>query len=152
MMNLYDFVIGEVMEDLKTILSSHHSKGNTEANVIRPKNEKVQASTSEIPDIFFDEILIKIKLTRTEILVLMSLYRMTWCRPNLYKKYGIAPIISHSDISSQLEINAEVFHSTIRKLEELKFIETIRAGQYFVRKYFSEENDRKYGQTYDNFL
>lgn len=141
------------MEDLRTILSSHHSKtGSTANNAIKTVNNEVKATTSEIPDLFFDEILIQVKLSRVEILVLMFLYRITWCKPNLHKKYGIAPIVSHSEIIEKLDINQEVFHQTIRRLEGFNFIETIRSGQYFVRKYFTEENDRKYGQTYDNFL
>lgn len=141
------------MEDLRTILSSHHSKtGSTANNAIKTVNNEVKATTSEIPDLFFDEILIQVKLSRVEILVLMFLYRITWCKPNLHKKYGIAPIVSHSEIIEKFDINQEVFHQTIRRLEGFNFIETIRSGQYFVRKYFTEENDRKYGQTYDNFL
>ena len=82
----------------------------------------------------------------------MYLYRITWCKPNLHRKFGIAPMVIHKDIAEQLDVNNEVLHQTLRRLEGFNFIETIRAGQYFVRKYFTEENDRKYGQTYDNFL
>ena len=141
-----------VMEDLKTILSSHHSKNSATAKAIKTTNEEVRATTSEIPDLFFDEILIQFKLTRTEILLLMYLYRITWCKANLHQKFGIAPIVSYGDLSSTLDISTDILHQTIRKLEGFGFIETIRSGQYFVRKYFTEENDRKYGQTYDNFL
>lgn len=140
------------MEDLRTILSSHHSKAGNANNAIKAVNNEVKATTSEIPDLFFDEILIQVKLTMVEILVLMYLYRITWCKPNLHRKYGIAPIVSHLEIIEKLDINNEMFHQTIRRLESFNFIETIRSGQYFVRKYFTEENDRKYGQTYDNFL
>ena len=140
------------MEDLRTILSSHHSKTGADANAIKTINDEVTATTSEIPDLFFDEILINIKLSRTEILVLMYLYRVTWCKPNLHQKYGIAPIISHTELARNLDITNEVFHKTIRSLEAYNFIETIRSGQYFVRKFFTQELDRKYGQTYDNFL
>ncbi|MBT4793246.1 MAG: hypothetical protein HON90_16860 [Halobacteriovoraceae bacterium] len=141
------------MEDLRSILTSHHSKsGSATVDVIKTTNGEVQATTSEIPDLFFDEILINIKLTRTEVLLLMYLYRITWCKPNLHRKYGIAPILSHTELAKSLDVTNEVLYQTIRSLEGFNFIETIRAGQYFVRKYFSEENDRKYGQTYDNFL
>ena len=138
------------MEDLRTILSSHHSKmdePSTESNV-RP----VTATVSAIPDVFFDDVLTQVKLTRTEVLVLMYLYRITWCRPNLHSKYGIAPIISHLDLSHTLDVSGEILHQTIRRLEGFGYIETIRSGQYFVRKFFTEELDRKYGQSYDNFL
>ena len=137
------------MEDLHTILSSHHSNAN---NAPKPLNDELHASSSEIPDLFFDEVLVEIKLTRTEVLLLMYLYRLTWCRPNLHKKYGIAPMISYEEVGGALDISHEIFYQTIRRLEGFGFIETIRPGQYFVRKYFTEKNDRKYGQTYDNFL
>ncbi len=141
------------MEDLRTILSTHHSKpGSASANAIKATSGEITATTSEIPDLFFDEILVDIKLTRTEVLLLMYLYRITWCKPNLHSKYGIAPIISHLELAKNLDISNEIFHQTIRRLEGFNFIETIRSGQYFVRKYFTEDNDRKYGQTYDNFL
>ena len=141
------------MEDLRTILSSHHSKnGKSNSNPINSTGDETKATTSEIPDLFFDEILLKFKMTRIEILMLMYLYRTTWCRPNLYKKYGIAPMIFHQEIAELLDINMDLLHQTLVKLENFGFIETIRSGQYFVRKYFTEENDRKYGQSYDNFL
>lgn len=140
------------MEDLRTILSSHHSKTGNASDTVKSTHGEVKATTSEIPDLFFDEILLKFKLTRVETLLLMYLYRITWCKPNLHRKYGIAPMVSHAEVAKNLELNLEVFHQTIRKLESFGFIETIRSGQYFVRKYFMEENDRRYGQTYDNFL
>jgi DNA-binding MarR family transcriptional regulator len=141
------------MEDLRTILSSHNSKtGKSTSDAINTTDDEKKATTSEIPDLFFDEILVVYKMTRVEILLLMYLYRATWCKPNLYNKYGIAPMIFHSDIASQLDVTMEALHQTLRRLEGFGFIETIRSGQYFVRKYFTEENDRMYGQTYDNFL
>lgn len=141
------------MEDLRSILSSHHSRsGKTSDNTLKNVNDEVGATTSEIPDLFFDEILVHIKLTRTEVLLLMYLYRITWCKPNLHRKFGIAPMISHSEIATSLDITIDIFHQTIRRLESFGFIETIRSGQYFVRKYFTGENDQRYGQSYDNFL
>jgi len=141
------------MEDLRSILSSHHSKIDPgTSNVIKATKSEVQATTSEIPDLFFDEILLNYKLTRTEVLLLMYLYRITWCKPNLHRKYGIAPIVSYIELAKSLDISNEIFNQTVRRLERFAFIETIRSGQYFVRKYFSEANDHKYGQTYDNFL
>ena len=142
---------GGVMEDLRSILSSHHPKKDTPFNPNTVENE-VKASTSEIPDLFFDDILIRYKLTRVEIIFLMYLYRVTWCKPNLHAKFGIAPIISHEELAKNFDVSIEILHQTIRRLEGYHFIETIRAGQYFVRKYFTEEYDKKYGQSYDNFL
>lgn len=141
------------MEDLKSILSSHNSRtGPVTEGAIKSTNSGVKATTSEIPDLFFDEVLVDIKLTRVEVLLLMYLYRITWCKPNLHSKYGIAPIISHCDVAVGLDLSLDILHQTIRRLEGFKFIETIRSGQYFVRKYFTPENDRKYGQSYDHFL
>jgi hypothetical protein len=82
----------------------------------------------------------------------MFLYRVTWCKPNLHVKHGIAPMLSHQAVCTKLDLTMELFLQTVKKLETYGFIETIRAGQYFVRKYFTEINDLKYGQTYDNFL
>lgn len=138
------------MEDLRSILSSHQIK--SKANETKEPVEVISASSSEIPDLFFDEVLVRYKLSRVEILVLMYLYRLTWCRPNLHKKFGIAPIVSHADLGALFDLSPDALHQNIRSLESFGFIETIRAGQYFVRKYFTEENDKKYGQSYDNFL
>lgn len=139
------------MEDLRSILSSHNSKIAPEGGTSEYLKSRY-ATTSEIPDLFFDDILVTFKLNRVEILLLMYLYRITWCKPNLHRKYGIAPIISHAEVAANLDLSIETFYQTLRNLESFKFIETIRSGQYFVRKYFTEENDKLYGQTYDNFL
>jgi len=139
------------MEDLRSILSSYNSKQTPEGGTSEYLKER-HASTSEIPDLFFDDILVRFKMNRVEVLLLMYLYRLTWSKPNLHRKYGIAPIISHAEVAQNLDITIEAFHQTIRNLESFKFIETIRSGQYFVRKYFTEDNDKLYGQTYDNFL
>ena len=40
----------------------------------------------------------------------------------------------------------------IRALENYGLIETVRSGQYFVRKYFTRELDSEFGQTYDEFF
>lgn len=151
---MFEIIIhGGQMEDLRSILSSHHSKGVKSANETKDStDDEVKATTSEIPDLFFDEILIAYKLTRVEILLLMYLYRSTWCKPNLYKKFGIAPMIFYEDLVKQLDLTMDLLHQSFRKLEAFGFIETIRSGQYFVRKYFTQENDIKFGQTYDNFL
>jgi DNA-binding MarR family transcriptional regulator len=137
------------MNELHNILNSHHRKLQPKTGM--KKKGIPEPSTSEIPDLFFDEILVDTKLSRIEILVLMYLYRQVWCRPNLYKTYGISPIMSHSEVSAKLEIELEDLHQAIRKLESFNFIETIRSGQYFVRKYFTEKNDKQYGQYYDDF-
>lgn len=140
------------MENIRDIISAHNPKNDSAIHATREIENEVIASTSEIPDLFFDDILVQFKLTRIEIILLMYFYRITWCKPNLHKKYGIAPIVSHAETAKNLDITIDIFHQTIRRLEAFGFIETIRSGQYFVRKYFTEENDKKYGQSYDNFL
>lgn len=140
------------MENIIDILTAHNSKHESTVNATKMPESEEHATMSEIPDLFFDDILIKFKLTRVEITLLMYLYRLTWCKPNLHKEFGMAPIISLTDVSDRLEISIEIFHQTIRSLEGFGFIETIRSGQYFVRKYFTEYLDKKYSQTYDNFL
>lgn len=136
------------MEDLQSILTSHH----TNSGGMKPIKTEIKATMSAIPDLFFDDVLINIKLTRVEVLLLMFLYRITWCKPNLHRKFGIAPMVNHEEVGNNLDISNEILHQTLRRLEGFGFIETIRSGQYFVRKYFTEEYDLKYGQTYDNFL
>ena len=54
-------------------------------------------------------------------------------------------------MAKQLKLSIEEIYQALRKLEELGFIGTIRSGQYFVRKYFTKDNDEKFGQTYDDF-
>lgn len=140
------------MEDIRSIISHHlpkkHLDNSDPEKVPKPK----KASMSEIPDLFFDDVLVKIKLNRIEVMILMYLYRVVWCRPNLHRDYGIGPILSYSDLSENLEITLDELHTGLRKLETLEFIETVRAGQYFVRKYFTKDNDKIYGIKYDDFL
>lgn len=140
------------MEDIRSILSAHNSKGRPIDSAEHEQEPNLKATTSEIPDLFFDDILVQFKLTRVEICVIMHLYRQVWCRPNLYKKYGIGPIISHADLSESLKIDMDSLYNASQNLERFGFIETVRAGQYFVRKYFTEEFDKIYGQIYDNFF
>ena len=81
----------------------------------------------------------------------MFLYRQVWCRPNLYKVYGISQLLSHTEMAKTLGLSLEEVHSSLRKLEEYTFIETVRSGQYFVRKYFFKQYDEEFNQTYDDF-
>lgn len=144
------------MEDIRSVLSQFHSKKkerdpqeNIQKSGARPD---VHASSSEIPDVFFDVILQRYKLNRGEIALLMYLYRQVWCRPNLYKSHGIGPLNSYSDLSAILSLTTDELGHHLRVLENFGFIETVRAGQYFVRKYFTEELDYQYGQNYDEFF
>lgn len=138
------------MVDLQTILATHHPKTREkERNASDRPNQK--PNISEIPDVFFDDVLVNYKLNRVEAMVLMYLYRQVWCRPNLYKEYGLSQILSHTEISKSLKISLDDVYHALRNLESLSLIETIRSGQYFLRKFFTEENDQLYGQRYDDF-
>lgn len=140
------------MVDIRTIIEDHRSKKKTDPDrTVGVDQVKQSADTSEIPDLFFDEILVTYKLTRIEIMVLMYLYRRVWCSANLYREYGISQILSHTEMSKTLNSPIESIYQALRKIEELGFISTIRSGQYFVRKYFSRDFDELFGQTYDNF-
>ena len=142
------------MEDIRSILSQYHSKKTRKESDVQKSgvNPVADASTSEIPDLFFDEVLYKFKLTRPEITLLMFLYRQVWCRPNLYKPHGIGPLNSYNDMATSLHFSNEELAFCLRSLETYGLIEIVRAGQYFVRKYFTEASDLKYGQDYDQFF
>ncbi len=138
------------MEDIRSILSMYRDRqGKT--GTTDPELSPVPATPtlSEIPDVFFDEILTARKLSRQETLVLMYLYRQVWCRPNIYRSHGIGPLNSYQDIARALHLSQEETIQGIRALESMGFLQTIRAGQYFVRKFFTEENDAKFGQQYE---
>lgn len=137
-----------IMVDLHTILADHQSRPNQTSE---KSSEKRLPVISEIPDLFFDQILVNYKLTRIEIMVLMYIYRRVWCRPNLYKLHGISQLMSHSEMADKLGPSLEEIYHALRKLEEYNFIATVRSGQYFVRKFFTKDYDEFYGQTYDDF-
>lgn len=140
------------MEDIRSVLSQFHSK-KKKPDVRKSGTGSIDlASCSEIPDLFFDVVLLKFKLSRPEIALLMFLYRQTWCRPNLYKSHGIGPLNSYVDLANHLQFSQDELSHNLRSLENYGFIETVRSGQYFVRKYFTEELDTKYGQDYDQFF
>lgn len=142
------------MEDIRSILSQFQTKKKSATSEVQKSSTgpHAEALSSAIPDIFFDEVLHKVKLTRSEIALLMFLYRQVWCRPNLYKSHGIGPLNSYMEMATVLHISHEELGQQLRTLEKYGFIETVRAGQYFVRKYFTEELDIKYGQDYDLFF
>jgi hypothetical protein len=141
------------MDDLQSILQLHKSKiklSNPHNNT-GGEEKNFGPSSSEIPDLFFDKIIVDYKLSRIEILVLMYIYRRVWCFPNLHQSHGISPMMSHTEMAKNLAIAIEEVYSALRKLEEYDFIKTIRAGQYFSRKYFTKNLDESFGQTYDDF-
>jgi hypothetical protein len=141
------------MEDIRAILSQFHSRKRKENDIQKAGAAPTDSPlSSEIPDVFFDVVLQKFKLNRHEIALLMCLYRQVWCRANLYKSHGIGPMNSLAELSQQLHLSIEELHHHIRSLENYGFIETVRSGQYFVRKFFTEDLDRKYGQNYNDFF
>ncbi len=137
------------MVDLQSILASHHSR-DFHGEGKNDKESTQEVTFSSIPDIFFDEILVNYKLNRVETLLLMFLYRQVWCRPNLHKKYGISPMLSHTQMGTLLNITLDEVYQALRKLESFGFIETIRSGQYFVRRFFTEEFDYRFGHSYED--
>ena len=144
------------MVDIHSILADHRSKGKdkgrSEDDVdASGRNVEYSPTTSEIPDVFFDQIIVDFKLSRIEILVLMYIYRRVWCFPNLHRSHGISQMMSHTEMAKNLGVAIEDIYSSLRKLEEYDFIRTIRAGQYFSRRFFSKELDARFDQKYDDF-
>jgi DNA-binding MarR family transcriptional regulator len=138
--------------DIHTIIQGHRGKRPGLGGVDPKKSNNPNEPTySEIPDIFFDTILTNYKLTRIEIMVTMYLYRKVWCRPNIYKTYGISQMMSLTEMANALNVEMDDVYNSLRKLEEFGFITTVRSGQYFVRKYFLKEFDEQFSQTYDDF-
>ena len=137
------------MEDVRSVLSQFKGKFTKDG----AQNSGGRPPTlSSIPDLFFDEILLKFKLSRIEILVLMYLYRQVWTKTNLNKKFGIGPINSFKEMSLSLHFDQKEVVDSIHSLERHGLIQTVRVGQYFVRKFFTEDFDLKYGQSYDEFF
>lgn len=140
------------MVDLQSILAEHRSKAKGGTTNGKGGDGVLQVPTaSEIPDIFFDKVIVDFKLSRIDILVLMYIYRRVWCFANLHKSHGISQMMSHTEMAKNLGLAIEDIYSALRKLEEYDMIRTIRAGQYFSRRYFSKEMDDLFGQSYDDF-
>ncbi len=133
------------MDELHSILARH--KGTIKEQHPTPLTPPIV----EVPELFFDEILRKLKLGRQEIMVLFYLYRKTWTRSNPNRKFGIGKMLSYEEMAVSLGMSIDDLYQSLRKLESLDLIETIRSGQYFVRKYFTKENDQRYQVSYENF-
>ncbi len=141
-----------MVDDLQSILQLHRSKSNVNEIVSSGGESKdSHPNASEIPDVFFDKVIVDFKLNRIEILVLMYIYRRVWSYPNIHRAHGISPMMSHTEMAKNLGIAIEEVYSALRKLEEYDFIKTIRAGQYFARRYFTKELDSAFSQSYDDF-
>ena len=140
------------MVDLQSILAEHRSKKKVDYSHNKSGAGVPSTPTfSEIPDIFFDKIIVDFKLSRIEILVLMYIYRRVWCFPNLHRSHGISQLMSHTEMAKNINVVIEDVYLSLRKLEEYDMIRTIRAGQYFSRRFFSKGMDELYEQTYDDF-
>jgi hypothetical protein len=141
-----------MVDDLQSILQFHRSKRKADSSLPISSDEKhIGPSSSEIPDLFFDKIIVDYKLSRIEILILMYIYRRVWSFPNLHRSHGISPMMSHTEMAKNLGLAIEEVYSALRKLEEYSFIKTIRAGQYFSRRFFTKDFDELFGQSYDDF-
>lgn len=137
------------MEDIRSLLSQYKERKSESGEPIQLEVASATPTHSEIPDVFIDEILPNTKLSRAEISLLMLLHRQVWGRPNLYRSHGIGPLNSYQELSRLLHLEQDELINTIRSLENHGFIQTIRSGQYFVRKYFTEANDLKFAQRYE---
>lgn len=141
------------MSEIQRVLESIPPKGVTSS--LGPSNIETELNTptfSEIPDLFFDNILIDYKLSRLDIQVLLFLYRQVWCLPNLYRKYGIGQLNNLKELAEHLGTDFNSLQNSLQKIESFDFISTIRLGQYFVRRFFTPEWDTFFSQGYDDFL
>lgn len=136
------------MDDIRSVLSKYRPVNSQDSS----SKGSEKPTSSSIPDIFFDEILVRFKLTKSEIILLMYLYRQIWSKPNLNAKYGIGPLQSLEKVSKDLRLTYDELITILHNLEKLQLIQTVRSGQYFIRKFFTEEFDMKYGQSYDEFF
>lgn len=138
--------------DIYKTIQGHRSRFNNQ-KIISQNNlgPEIQTDYLTIPELFFSEILPNIKLSRIEIVLLMHLYGLVWCRANLYAKHGISPLISLNEMAKKLNIGAQEQYLALKRLEDLDFIKTIRSGQFFVRRFFLKELDDAFEQDYDDF-
>ena len=146
--------LGDVpMSEIQRVLDSFPPKGVQNEFTPPEMDKAVKApSFSEIPDLFFDRILIDYKLNRLDIQVLLFMYRQVWCLPNLHKKYGIGQLNDLKELAEFFGSDFNSLQNSLQRLESFEFILTIRLGQYFVRRFFTPDWDAFYQQNYDNFL
>ena len=102
------------MVDLQSILAEHRSKKKVDYSHNKGGGGVLHNPTfSEIPDIFFDKIIVDFKLNRIEILVLMYIYRRVWCFPNLHRSHGISQMMSHTEMAKNINVAIEDVYSSI---------------------------------------
>ncbi len=149
-----DVMTDESRIDIYRVIKDHRSRHQEDdklENISSSSQSRSGVIFSDIPDIFFDRILVDIKLNRYDTLILMYLYRRIWCRPNLYQKHGISQMLSLGEMAKLLNIEMTDVYQSLRKLEGFGLLKTIRSGQYFIRRYFLKEYDQELGQKYDDF-
>ena len=141
------------MTEIRRVLDKIPKKliKETGSNEPLPTETIIEQCFLEIPEIFFEEILDEYPLSRNEIRILLFLYRQVWCYPNLYSKYGISNLNNLLEMSKRFDMGYNDLHKVLKRLEEYEFIQTIRSGQYFVRRYFLPEFDELFKQEYDDF-
>jgi hypothetical protein len=137
------------LEDIRSLLSQYKERKSDSDGEAVLEVGSATPTHCEIPDVFIDEILPTTKLTRSEISLLMLLHRQVWGRPNLYRSHGIGPLNSYQELGRLLHLEQDELIHALRSLEHQGFIQTIRSGQYFVRKYFTEANDLRFAQRYE---
>jgi hypothetical protein len=143
------------MTELRKILAKHSVRSSIEKaqqEVREYSRDDINSyHFSDIPDVIFDDVVVKSKISRVEMLVYLYFYRHVWCRFNLFRDYGISPVLSLSETSKLLEVTLDELNRAIHKLESLELMETIRLGQYFVRKFGTKSHDEMAGQRYSDF-
>lgn len=139
--------MGKVMNELKNILQQHRN-GVKRARVAERGRTPELPTFSSIPDNFFDFILIEYRLTRADLSLLLYLYRRTYSEDNELKDFGIAPMLGLNALARHLALTKEELFRSLTLLEKLGLLSTVRSGQYFIRRFFTEEFDQLYGQTY----
>ena len=140
------------MTEIRRVLEKFPSKkeltSSSNENVSNELNN--ECTFIDIPEVFFTDVMERIALNRNELRVILYLYRQIYCYPNLYEKYGISQLNDLLELSKYFKLNYNELHKILKSLESYELIQTIRSGQYFIRRYFFTEYDEFFGQVYDD--
>jgi DNA-binding transcriptional regulator YhcF (GntR family) len=60
-------------------------------------------------------------------------------------------MFSYASLATDLGIEMAELNQGLRNLENYGLLDTIRSGQYFIRKYLTKDWDIHFGQKYDDF-
>ena len=140
------------MTEIRRVLEKFPSKKELTSS----SNENLSSDLSnectfiDIPEVFFTDVIERIALNRNELRVILYLYRQIYCYPNLYEKYGISQLNDLLELSKYFKLSYNELHKVLKSLESYELIQTIRSGQYFIRRYFLAEYDEFFGQVYDD--